>query len=131
MKRTAAIIRAAAEATLGQFVDRKEAEVNLDLGTARAIANNAAQALAGSPRVVLDEILSELDALEIQIARMPAGHYALDIQADSPDQVHDIAIRLGMPEPTWVSSETHTWLSSALGDYGFERVTVIGGRRAK
>lgn len=127
MKRTAAIIRAAAEATLGQLTDG----LNLDLGTARAIANNAAQAIAGSPRVVLDEILADLDAGEIRIARMPAGHYALDIIADSPDQVRDIAVRLGMPEPTWVSSETHTWLSSALGDYGFERVTVIGGRRPR
>ncbi len=129
MKRTAAIIRAAAEATLGQLTQRDELQMTDH--SARAIANNAAQALAGSPRVVLDEILSELDALEIRIARMPAGHYALDIIADSPDQVHDIALRLGMPEPTWVSSETHTWLSSALGDYGFERVTVIGGRRPK
>jgi hypothetical protein len=94
-----------------------------------AAARNAVFVLQGMPVHLINAAMAFSGAAEIRAARMPAGHLALDIQVETRQDACDLADRLGMPDPEHVSNGINEWWVSERGDYGFERVGVIGGHR--
>jgi hypothetical protein len=72
-----------------------------------------------------------LHVSSVNVQIMPAGHAAVSLQTDTKEQAADLAQRLEMPQLTLASNDRNVWWYSELGDYGFERITVVGGHRPR
>lgn len=95
----------------------------------KAIANNAGQALASDPVELLRAALTMLGAVDARIARMPAGHHAIDIQMSTADEAAYLASLLSMPVPQRATNGRNEWWVSERGEYGEERISIVGGHR--
>ncbi len=82
------------------------------------------------PLEIIVSAVRALGAAEVRVAIMPAGHPAVDIQVITTAQAIDLAVRLGMPAPKLVHSDRSQWWVSEWGEYGFERVSIVGGHRS-
>lgn len=94
-----------------------------------AIANNATAALQADPVELARAALRLLSARELRIYRMPAGYHVVDLAVETEDDAAALADFLGMPEPQPVSHGRNRWVRSEKGEYGQERLTIVGGHR--
>lgn len=85
----------------------------------------------GDPLTLLVTAARALGAAEVRVAIMPAGHPAVDIQVHTAEQAAELAMRLDMPAPRLVTNERNEWWVSERGEYGFERMTIVGGHRTR